>query len=55
VRSTPEAPAVLTYTAKLAFLPALVVLATFGLLTFLACRGLIGLCAAREPDEDLAG
>ena len=42
----------LTYTAKLAFVPVLVVLATIGLLTFLACRGLIGLCAAREPEED---
>jgi hypothetical protein len=45
---------VLTYTAKLLFVPALVVLATFGLVTFLACRGLIGLCAAREPEEDPA-
>ena len=44
----------LTYTAKLAFVPVLVVLATIGLLTFLACRGLIGLCAAREPEEDPA-
>ena len=44
----------LTYTAKLAFVPALVVLATIGLLTFLACRGLIGLCAARKPEEDPA-
>jgi hypothetical protein len=45
---------VLTYTAKLLLVPALVVLATIGLLTFLACRGLIGLCAAREPEEDPA-
>ena len=44
----------LTYTAKLAFVPVLVVLATIGLLTFLACRGLIGLCASREPEEDPA-
>lgn len=44
----------LTYTAKLAFVPVLVVLATIGLLAFLACRGLIGLCAAREPEEDPA-
>ena len=44
----------LTYAAKLAFIPALVVLATIGLLTFLACRGLIGLCAAGEPEEDPA-
>jgi len=45
---------VLTFTAKLLFIPALVALATIGLLTFLACRGLIGLCVAREPEEDLA-
>jgi hypothetical protein len=45
---------VLTYTAKLLFVPALVVLATVGLLTFLACRGLIGLCAGSEPEEDPA-
>jgi hypothetical protein len=45
---------VLTYTAKLLFVPALVVVATIGLVTFLACRGLIGLCAAREPEEDPA-
>ena len=45
----------LTFTAKLLFIPALVVLATVGLVTFLACRGLIGLCVAREPEEDLAG
>lgn len=44
----------LAYTAKLAFVPVLVVLATIGLLTFLACRGLIGLCAGREPEEDPA-
>ena len=44
----------LTYAAKLALVPALVVLATVGLLTFLACRGLIGLCAARVPEEDPA-
>ncbi|MGE5791338.1 MAG: hypothetical protein ACM36B_01515 [Bacteroidota bacterium] len=44
----------LTYTAKLLLVPALVVLATIGLLTFLACRGLIGLCGAREPEEDPA-
>jgi hypothetical protein len=46
---------VLTYTAKLLFVPALVLLATIGLLTFLACRGLIGLCAGDEPEEDPAG
>jgi hypothetical protein len=46
---------VLTFTAKLLFIPALVALATVGLVMFLACRGLIGLCVAREPEEDLAG
>lgn len=45
----------LTFTAKLLFIPALVALATVGLVMFLACRGLIGLCVAREPEEDLAG
>ena len=45
----------LTFTAKLLFVPALVALATVGLVMFLACRGLIGLCVAREPEEDLAG
>ena len=45
----------LTYAGKLLFIPALVALATIGLLMFLACRGLIGLCVAREPEEDLAG
>jgi hypothetical protein len=45
---------VLTYTAKLLLVPALVVLATIGLATFLACRGLIGLYVAREPEEDPA-
>jgi hypothetical protein len=46
---------VLTYAGKLLLVPALVVVATIGLLTFLACRGLIGLCVAREVEEDLAG
>jgi len=46
---------VLTFAAKLLFIPALVALATVGLVMFLACRGLIGLCVAREPEEDLAG
>jgi len=46
---------VLTFTAKLLLIPALVALATFGLVMFLACRGLIGLCIAREPEQDLAG
>ena len=45
----------LTFTAKLLFIPALVALATVGLVMFLACRGLIGLCVAREVEEDLAG
>jgi hypothetical protein len=46
---------VLTFTAKLLFIPALVALATMGLVLFLACRGLIGLCVAREPEEEVAG
>jgi hypothetical protein len=46
---------VLTFTAKLLFVPALVALATIGLVMFLACRGLIGLCVADGPEEDLAG
>jgi hypothetical protein len=46
---------VLTYTAKLLFVPALVALATVGLLTFLACRGLIGLCTDRQSEEDPVG
>ena len=45
----------LTFTAKLLFIPALVALATVGLVMFLACRGLIGLCVAREPEEELSG
>lgn len=42
----------LTYTAKLLLIPALVVMATLGLVMFLACRGLIGLCVPGEPEED---
>ena len=44
----------LPYTGKLLLVPALVVLATIGLVTFLACRGLIGLCAGGGPEEDPA-
>ena len=44
----------LTYTAKLLLIPALVVMATLGLVMFLACRGLIGLCVPREAEEDPA-
>ncbi len=45
----------LTYTAKLLFLPTLVAVATLGLILFLACRGLIGLCTEPAPEEDPAG
>ena len=45
----------LTYTAKLLLIPALVLAATLGLVLFLACRGLIGLCTEPGPEEDPAG
>lgn len=44
----------LTYTAKLLFIPTLVAVAVAGLLLFLACRGLIGLCTASATEEDAA-
>jgi hypothetical protein len=46
---------VLTYTAKLLLIPTLVAVATLGLVMFLACRGLIGLCTDAGPEEDSAG
>jgi hypothetical protein len=46
---------VLTYSAKLLLIPTLVVVATLGLVMFLACRGLIGLCTGSAPEEDPAG
>jgi hypothetical protein len=46
---------VITYPSKLLLVPALVIVATVGLAMFLACRGLIGLCVAREAEEDPAG
>jgi hypothetical protein len=44
----------LTYAAKLLIIPALVAVATTGLLAFLACRGLIGLCVPAPREEDAA-
>lgn len=45
----------LTYTAKLLFLPTLVAVVTLGLILFLVCRGLIGLCTEAAPEEGPAG
>jgi hypothetical protein len=45
---------VLTYVSKLLIVPALVVVALTGLVAFLGCRALIGLCVRRDPEEDLA-
>ncbi len=45
----------LTYVTKLLVVPALFAVALAGLVTFLGCRALIGLCVRREPEEDLAG
>ena len=45
----------LTYLTRLFVVPALVAVALVGLVTFLACRALIGLCVGREPEEDTAG
>jgi hypothetical protein len=44
----------LTYAARLLLIPALVAVATLGLVLFLACRGLIGLCVPAEPQEEVA-
>jgi hypothetical protein len=46
---------VLTYLTRLFVVPALVAVALVGLVTFLACRALIGLCVRREPEEEAAG
>jgi hypothetical protein len=45
---------VLTYVTKLLIVPALAAVALTGLVTFLACRALIGMCVRREPEEDPA-
>ena len=44
----------LAYAAKLLLVPALVAVATLGLVMLLACRGLIGLCVPAEPQDEVA-
>jgi hypothetical protein len=46
---------VLTYVTKLLIVPALVVVALAGLVAFLGCRALIGVCVRREASEEAAG
>ncbi|HSD54406.1 MAG TPA: hypothetical protein VLC47_09580 [Burkholderiales bacterium] len=45
----------LTYVTKLLIVPALVVVALAGLVAFLGCRALIGVCVRREAGEEVAG
>ena len=45
----------LTYVTKLLIVPALVVVALAGLVAFLGCRALIGVCVRREAREEVAG
>jgi hypothetical protein len=46
---------VFAYVTKLLVVPALVAVALAGLVTFLACRALIGRCVRRESEEEAAG
>jgi hypothetical protein len=43
-----------TYVVKLLLVPALVAVGVLALATLLACRGLIGLCVDRDPEEDVS-